>query len=48
MASITRRALAGLALGLVAAAPAFAQDTLRVGYLGLVSHAPSFIAQERG
>lgn len=48
MPAITRRTLGVLALAALAAGPAAAADTLRIGYLNLASHAPSFIAAEKG
>jgi NitT/TauT family transport system substrate-binding protein len=48
MPAITRRTLGALALAALAASPAAAADRLKVGYLTLVSHSPSFIAQQKG
>ena len=48
MPAITRRTLGALALAAMTASPAAAADTLRIGYLNLASHSPSFIAAEKG
>lgn len=48
MPAITRRSLGALAAAALLASPAVAADKLRVGYLTLASHSPSFIAAEKG
>ena len=48
MPAVTRRSLCVLAAAAMLASPAAAADKIRVGYLSLASHSPSFIAAEKG